>query len=184
MRIIAGKLRSRQIKTLIGNSTRPTTDKVKEALFNAIGPYFDGGVMLDMFSGSGSIAFEALSRGMNFAVCIDSYNEAVKIINENIKNLELDKVTKLVKSDYQRALRLINDQYKFDLVYIDPPYHYQDIEKMISLLNKYTLLNVNAIVVVETKKESQLNEQYDEIIKYKESVYGITKLTYYKKEER
>lgn len=184
MRIIAGKLRSRQIKTLIGNSTRPTTDKVKEALFNAIGPYFDGGVMLDMFSGSGSIAFEALSRGMNFAVCIDSDNEAVKIINENIKNLELDKVTKLVKSDYQRALRLINDQYKFDLVYIDPPYHFQDIEKMISLLNKYTLLNVNAIVVVETKKESQLNEQYDDIIKYKESVYGITKLTYYKKEER
>jgi len=182
MRIIAGEFGSRKLFTLENDSTRPTTDKVKEAVFNSVGPYFDGGRLLDMFSGSGSIALEGLSRGMDEAVLIDKNPKAIQIIKKNIDALKVKNRTKVYCGDYQSILKKLDVQNKFDYVYIDPPYAMDVIEKAFSLLKEMDLLNSTARIIVETKKEMILNERYDDIIKQKEAIYGITRITYFKKE--
>jgi 16S rRNA (guanine966-N2)-methyltransferase len=85
MRVVSGDYRGRRLKSLEGENTRPTTDKVKESMFNMIGPYFDGGIALDLFSGSGGLAIEAVSRGVELAVCVERNFQAMKIIKENIE---------------------------------------------------------------------------------------------------
>lgn len=184
MRIIAGKYRSRIIKSLPGDNTRPTTDKVKEALFNTIGPYFEDVNLLDLFAGSGNIGFEALSRGMKTVVFVDNSFPATMIIKENAKNLDVSEQVKIIKADYKTALRKFVDVYKFDYVYLDPPYISDYIEKIINDLNVYDLLNDQAMIIIETLKENHYQDRYDDIIKVKEVAYGITKLIYYKKEEK
>jgi len=184
MRIIAGKYRSRIIKSLPGDNTRPTTDKVKEALFNTIGPYFEDVNLLDLFAGSGNIGFEALSRGMKTVVFVDNSFPATMIIKENAKNLDVSEQAKIIKADYKTALRKFVDVYKFDYVYLDPPYISDYIEKIINDLNVCDLLNAQAMIIIETLKENNYQDRYDDIIKVKEVAYGITKLIYYKKEEK
>ena len=88
MRVISGEYGGRRLKALDGDNTRPTTDKVKESIFNMIGPYFDGGMALDLYSGSGGLAIEAVSRGMDKSVCIEKNFAALKVIKENIHNVE------------------------------------------------------------------------------------------------
>jgi len=183
MRIIAGKYRSRIIKSLSGDNTRPTTDKVKEALFNTIGPYFEDVNLLDLFAGSGNIGFEALSRGMKSVIFVDNSFPATMIIKKNAQNLNVSDQVKIIKSDYKTALKRFINIYKFDYVYIDPPYKCDYIEKVIQDLNTYNLLNTNALVIIETLKENNYQDEYDDIIKLKEVVYGISKLIYYNKKE-
>lgn len=184
MRIIAGKYRSRIIKSLSGDNTRPTTDKVKEALFNTIGPYFEDVNLLDLFAGSGNIGFEALSRGMKSVVFVDNSFPATMIIKENAQSLNVSDQVKIIKADYKTALKRFVDVYKFDYVYIDPPYKSDFIESIINDLNTKALLNANALIIIETLKENNYQDRYDDIIKTKEVVYGISKLIYYKKEEK
>ena len=183
MRIIAGKYRSRIIKTPKGDNTRPTTDKTRESLFNIIGPYFDGGNFLDVFAGSGAVALEAISRGFNQAVCIDKDYEAIKVIKANIEDLKAQDEVKVYKGDYRKVLSLLKDTYRFDHVYIDPPYRFKDTKAIMESLSKNDLLSDNALLIVETTKENMLEDRYDDIIKTKEHVYGISKLVFYQKEE-
>ena len=120
MRVVAGKFGGRPLKTLDGKITRPTTDKVKGAIFNMIGPFFDGGRVLDLFSGSGSLAIEAISRGMDEAVMVERNRKAQAIITENIKMTKSEQQFYLMKMDANKALGMVN--WSFDLVLLDPPY--------------------------------------------------------------
>lgn len=183
MRIIAGDYSGRPLKTLKGNATRPTLDKVKEAVFSSLGGFFDGGAILDLYSGSGAIGLEALSRGMDKAYLVDKSREAVEIIKENVNTLKANDYATVLCMKDTIALKTLKDKnVQFDLVYLDPPYALQQNEKIISFLDSEGMLKENARIVVECLKEDEHSERIGNIHKYKDAVYGITRIVYYRKE--
>ena len=109
MRIITGKHKSRVLKTLDGNNTRPMMDKMKESVFNTIGPYFDGGIVLDLFGGSGALSLESISRGADYAYINELNRDAMQIIKYNVNLLKEDENVMLMNSDYKIALKRLND---------------------------------------------------------------------------
>lgn len=182
MRIVAGEFRSRVIKAVEGNGTRPTTDKVKEAIFSRIGPYFDGGVMLDLFGGSGNMSFEAISRGITRSVLCDRDGKAIRVIKENAKSLNIEERCTILKMDYHRVLTHVREQgLRFDLVFLDPPYKKQQIHEILRILDEYDLVKEDGDVVCESQKEDVFADQIGSFEKVKDVTYGITRITYYKK---
>ena len=180
MRIIAGKYRSLPLEAVKGNNTRPTTDKIKEAVFNSIGPYFDGGLMLDLYAGSGSVGLECISRGMDHAIFVDKSYDAISTIKKNIAFVKVPSQCTVLKMDANMAIkRMASEGKKFDLVYMDPPYANQQNEKIMNELCELNLLNENAVVVVESLKEDVFSEDIGPLHKYKEALYGITRISYY-----
>src|SRR5690625_4822655 len=121
MRVIAGNLKGRILKTVPGKSTRPTSDKVKEAVFHMLGPFFEEGICLDLFAGSGSLGIEDISRGMEQAIFIEKNGKAVKTIEENIKLVNIKDRVEIIRMDAYRSLRVLGKrQNQFDLIFIDP----------------------------------------------------------------
>ena len=179
MRVVAGNYGGRPLKTLAGKTTRPTTDKVKGAIFNMIGPYFDGGRVLDLFSGSGSLAIEAVSRGMDSAVMVEKDRSAQMVILENIKMTKESEKFQLLKMPAERALTNITGQ--FDLVLLDPPYAKETIVANLEKMQEKNLLAEEAIIVCETDKEVELPETIGQLSISKEKMYGISKVTIYEK---
>jgi RNA methyltransferase, RsmD family len=180
MRVVAGEFGGRFLKSLEGKTTRPTTDKVKGAIFNMIGPYFDGGLVLDLYAGSGSLGIEAVSRGMSEAILVEKDFRAQKVIQENIKMTKEEKKFKLLKMSAERALNNFTDE-KFNLVLLDPPYAKEEIVKNISNLESNSHLASDAVIVCETDKTVDLPENIGSWIISKEKIYGISKITIYKK---
>lgn len=150
MKIISGKYKGRNILGFNIEGTRPTQDRVKENLFNIINFKLENKVILDLFSGSGNLAFEALSRGAKYAYLNDNNVEAIKVINKNIDNLEINNI-KVLKNDYQKTLLYLkNNNIKLDIVFLDPPYKTNYIEKSIELISEYDLLNENGLIICES----------------------------------
>ena len=177
LRVVAGEFGGRPLKTLEGKTTRPTTDKVKGAIFNMIGPFFDGGRVLDLFSGSGSLAIEAISRGMSSAVLVEKDRRAQAVIQENIKMTKSEKQFQLLKMDAARALTQLTG--KFDLVLLDPPYAKEQIVANITQLEEQGLLAEEVMLVCETDKEVDLPEEISNFGIWKQKTYGISKVTVY-----
>lgn len=182
MRVISGEYGGRPLKAVKGNNTRPTTDKIKESLFQMIGPYFDGGKALDLYAGSGALGIEAVSRGMDEAVLIDRNPQAIAVIRENIKmTKEESKFSVLKSSDKQAISQLSSKGMMFDLVFLDPPYADQEVARIMQSLLERNLLNEAAVIVCETDKSSQLNADIPELYLFKEKVYGQTKLSFFER---
>ena len=180
MRIIAGKYKRTPIKTLEGEDiTRPTRDMVKEALFSSIQIYSDTR-FLDLFSGSGSIGLEALSRGAEDVVFNDINKNAVKIINTNLEKVNEDRM--VLNLDYQECCKRLSGQ-TFDYIYCDPPYAFMGYDELFFYINKFNLLNKKGIMILEVKKDTDLKDEYLGIRLFKEKRYGISKLLYYRREE-
>lgn len=177
MRVVAGKYGGRPLKTLAGKTTRPTTDKVKGAIFNMIGPYFDGGRVLDLYAGSGSLAIEAISRGIASAVLVEKERRAQAIISQNIKMTKEEKRFELLKMESNRALELLAGQ--FDLVLLDPPYAKEQIAADIEKLAERELLSDDILVVCETDKSVDLPKEIAGLGIWKQKIYGISKVTVY-----
>lgn len=176
MRVIAGKFKSRQLKSVDSSLTRPTTDKNKENLFNMIGPYFNGGICLDLFGGSGGLGIEALSRGVDELYVVDKQYKAYATIMENVKMLNIQDDVHAYKMDYQKALsKFKNDEIKFDLVFLDPPYGLKINEKIMNFLHENNMLNHNCIIVVEDLNEEKLEVKNPFCLR-REQKYGITTL--------
>lgn len=183
MRVISGEFRGRRLKSLEGANTRPTTDKIKESIFNMIGPYFDGGNCLDLFAGSGGLAIEAISRGMEQAVCVDRSFPAMKVIKENIALTKQEEKFYTLKMEAKAAINELQKQGQtFDLVFLDPPYAKQEIIKDIEGLLAGGLLKKNARIVCETAKEVSLPEQIGRLSAVRRQTYGITEITIYREE--
>lgn len=183
MRVISGEYGGRRLKALDGDNTRPTTDKVKESIFNMIGPYFDGGTVLDLYAGSGGLAIEAVSRGMDLGICIEKNFAALKIIKENIEVTKEPEKFNVKKMDANKALDFLKEEgTKLDLVLLDPPYARQEIAKQIEELLINGSLNEGAVIVCETDKSVELPERIGELVKTRETIYGITQITIYKLE--
>ncbi len=179
MRVIAGKYKSRQLKSVKSNLTRPTTDRNKENMFNIIGPYFQGGNVLDLFAGSGGLGIEALSRGCDFLYSVDNQYAAFQIIKENIKSLKIENA-KVYKLDYQKALKKLNqERIKFDLILLDPPYGKGLVDGILEFLIENEMLNNDCIIMVEELKEVVF-KAFNQLNLIKKNDYGITALNVFK----
>jgi len=180
MRIVAGDFGGRRLKAVPGMATRPTTDKVKEALFNIIGPYFEGGRSLDLFAGSGGLSIEAVSRGVDQAVLIDKQYAAIKTIKDNVAVTKAPEKFEILKRDANRALKeLAGRGDQFDLVFFDPPYAQQKIAEQMATLRELGLLSAGARIICETDQNAQLPDDIDGFDFVERRDYGITELTIY-----
>lgn len=181
MRIVAGDFGGRRLSAVPGMATRPTTDKVKEALFNIIGPYFKGGISLDLYGGSGGLSIEGVSRGIEHAVLVDRAYPAIKTIKSNIEVTKHPEKFTVLKMDSRKALMVLQKQgKKFDLIYLDPPYAKQQIVKDMNRMVELDLLNDNALIVAETNQEADLSNDIDSFKFIKKQSYGITVLNFYR----
>lgn len=182
MRVVSGKFRGRKLNAVPGMATRPTTDKVKEALFNIIGPYFDGGQSLDLFAGSGGLSIEGVSRGIDHAVLIDRQYQAIKTIHHNIEVTKNPEQFSVYKMDARKALGMLGKhQAKFDLVYLDPPYAKQQIMRDLDRMVTDDLLNDGAVIAAETNQAADLpTEDQPNFAFIRQQTYGITVLTIYR----
>jgi len=177
MRIIAGKFKGRQIQAVKGDNTRPTTDKIKENIFNIMGQFFEGGHVLDLFAGSGSLGIEALSRGTDHAIFIDKNVHAIKVIKENISNLKLQQQTEVYRNDAFKALHVLaKKSSKFDLIFLDPPYGQISITELLERIEANGLLNEGGLVMCEYGEG--LDVRYDASIlkEIKREVYGTIEI--------
>ena len=176
MRVIAGRFKSRQLKSVDSKLTRPTTDKNKENLFNMIGPFFNGGVCLDLFGGSGGLGIEAISRGMDELYSVDKQYKAFATIKENIQTLKIQDVAHVYKMDYQKALQqFANENIQFDLVFLDPPYGLKISQKILDFLVKNCMLKQGCLLVIEDLNEEVIEIKEPFVLKKQQS-YGITTL--------
>ena len=172
MRVISGSARSVPLKTVSGDKVRPTTDIIKETLFNILQFELDNISFLDLFAGSGAIGIEALSRGASFCYFVDSSKEAGNIIEENLQKTKLDDKSKILIQDV-RHINSSSDvaKYKYDIIFIDPPYESNLYEVALKVILKEKLLNDGGKIVIEmpVKKETDFIEELGfEIIKVKE----------------
>ncbi|MGM0212883.1 RsmD family RNA methyltransferase [Enterococcus sp. AZ109] len=180
MRVVAGEFGGRKLKTLTGKTTRPTTDKVKGAMFNMIGPYFSGGNVLDLFAGSGSLAIEAVSRGMDQAFLVEKNFRAMSIIKENVAMTKQEDSFHLMQMPANTAIQQLSEQsITFDLILLDPPYAEQEITKQLNALMREELVAQEAVVVCETDKSIVLPETIGQFVQRKRQVYGLSAVTIY-----
>lgn len=178
MRVISGKYKGKYLEGFNINGTRPTMDRVKESLFGMIQKYLDNSVILDLFAGSGSLGIEALSNGSRKCYFVDNNPKLINIINKNIANIEEDYI--IIKKDYLSALKFFSDQHiKFDIIFLDPPYQMNLIDKTIKLIEQYQLLNSQGLIVCEYEQEV-FTCNYQLI---KEKKYGSKNIRIYQREE-
>ncbi len=159
MRVISGKARGTKLSSIESLSTRPTLDRVKESLFNIIQSDLKGAVVLDLFAGSGQLGIEALSRGADKAYLCDINRDAVKMIKQNLEKTKLKDKAVVINEDYKKALRTLNTNEKFDIIFIDPPYK-EDIavDSIIDIIHE-SRLKENGIMIIETDEiERDLRE--------------------------
>lgn len=177
MKIVSGIYGGRPLKTLEGKTTRPTSDKVRGAVFNMIGPYFEGGRVLDLYAGSGGLSIEAVSRGMSSAVLVERDRKAQAVIAENINMTKEISKFQLLKMEADRALEQVGGT--FDLVFLDPPYAKEQIVADIEKMAERKLFSEEIMVVCETDKSVELPEEIACLGIWKEKIYGISKVTVY-----
>ena len=177
MRVITGIARGRKLKELPGLETRPTTDKVKESVFNIVQFDIEGRQVLDLFAGTGQMGIEALSRGAAFCTFVDLRREAAAVVRENLAHTQLADSAKVIQGDYLAFLTGCRE--KFDLVFLDPPYGTGMLEKALETIAKIDIMTENGIIVCESAAESALPELEGPYEKGREYRYGKIKLTLY-----
>ncbi len=170
MRIIAGSARSLPLRAPEGMDTRPTSDQIKETLFNMLQSDIPGCYFLDLFAGSGQMGLESLSRGGEYSVFVENNRKAAKCIEENITFTKFDKESRLLVSDAVSALYSLEGKYKFDIIFMDPPYN-KELEKgVLEYLATSSLLKPDTKIIVEASVETTFDYVEDlgfEIVKYK-----------------
>ncbi len=172
--------KGRQLKAVPGTGTRPTTDKVKEAIFNMIGPYFTGGKGLDLFAGSGGLGIEALSRGFDKVIFVDRDPKAVMTIKENVKVCSLEDKTEVFRTDAERAIKaLMKRELSFDCIFLDPPYKKQQLVSLLEQIVSGGRLNDGGMIVCEHSKDVALPDHVGSLEKIKSEIYGIIAITIY-----
>ena len=177
MRVITGTARGMTLRTLEGNDVRPTTDKVKEAVFSAIQFEIEGRRILDLFAGSGQLGIEALSRGAESAVFVDSDKNAVRVIKENLAKTKLDSLASVAQTDSIAYLTMTNQI--FDVAFLDPPYGKGLLQRALSKIGEH--IAEGGIVICEHPFGEELEEKIDGLVKQKEYKYSKVAVTIYRK---
>ena len=172
MRVIAGSARRLLLKTPEGMDTRPTTDRIKETLFNMLQPRIPGCRFLDLFSGSGAIAIEALSRGAREAVLVENQKEALRCIRGNLSSTHLEDRANVMEGDVFVCLKRLEGRCEpFDIIFMDPPYNHDLERRVLSCLKNFSLSTGQTLFVMEASKNtdfSWLNEEGYALVRDKE----------------
>lgn len=179
MRIIAGSAKGIRLKMVPGNHVRPTTDRVKESLFSVIGPFFDGGKVLDLFAGTGSLGLEAISRGMDEAYFVDQSAVSLRVVKENAAHCGFLKQSVCLRRDARSALKhFAAKSLQFNLIFLDPPYHEKLLQPVLSILQKKSLLSPEGLLVVEHPHSLSITLTHESTFKIaRELSYGDTTIT-------
>ncbi len=183
IRVIAGRFRSRKLKTLPGNKTRPTSDRLRETLFNVISRKVEGALFLDCYAGSGAVGIEAISRGAKKACFIEANAKAVQVICDNIEALDVayKEEAEVFSLDAARAFKKLEKlDIRFDIVFIDPPYDATDeYERALQWLGTGSLLAPNALVIAEHVKRHTLADAYGSLHRSRTLTQGDANLSFY-----
>ena len=179
MRVITGSARGVQLKTPDGLVTRPTTDRVKEAMFSIIHFDISGAAVLDLFGGTGQLGIEALSRGAKSAVFVDAGEPACRLIKENLKRTKLEGQGRVVRSDYLDFLSRTREQ--FDIILLDPPYAEVFLENALKRITEIDILRSGGIIMAERPLGKELPWEFPGYERSKDYKYGKTLLTIYRK---
>ena len=180
MRVITGKARGVTLKTPEGLTTRPTTDRVKEAMFSIIQFDIPGARVLDLFGGTGQLGIEALSRGAKHCVFVDAGEPACRLIRENLKRVKMEKDALVIRGDYLDYLSKCREN--FDIVFLDPPYAEVFLENALKKLTEIDILQTGAIIVAERPVGKELPWDFPGFTRSKDYKYGATLLTLYRKD--
>ena len=183
MRIISGKLKGKKLKDPIDKETRPLKDMVKESIFNIINHSnkfnldLEKSNILDLFSGVGSFGIECLSRGVKKVIFVENYNKVLDVLDYNLKSLKLENY-KILKKNIFEQNTFENFNYKFDIIFLDPPYKEKNINNLFLTIFENKLLNKNGIIILHRKK-SDNDMLPKEFIKIEEKTYGISKIMFF-----
>lgn len=180
MRVITGTARGKRLRELPGLDTRPTTDRVKEGLFNIIQFDVEGRRVLDLFAGTGQLGIEALSRGACRCDFVDQALAAVKVVRENLRSCGLERQAAVYQRDFLDFLK--GTQEKYDLVFLDPPYASGDLERALEYIAEIDIVSRNGIIICESPADKVLPELPQPYRKGREYRYGKIKITVYRKE--
>ena len=180
MRVITGKARGVQLKTPDGMLTRPTADRVKEALFSIINFDIPDANVLDLFGGTGQLGIEALSRGAQSATFVDQREDACRLIKENLRRTRLEGDGKVLRADYLDYLKRCRD--KFDIILLDPPYAEVFLENALKCITEIDILQTGGIIVTERPLGKDLPFEFEGYTRSKDYKYGKTLLTIYRKD--
>lgn len=184
MRVITGSARGHTLKAPKGDNTRPTSDKVKESIFNIIGFIDEEDVVLDLFSGSGGMGIEFLSRGARSCYFIDEDTNSVKIIRENLEKTKLTEKALVYKNSVDRAIKILGSKkIKFDYIFLDPPYNKDYVIKTLENISHENLLTDSGKVIIEHETKLELLDKYCDLVEIDYRKYGDTSVSFYKKEE-
>ncbi|WP_078554889.1 16S rRNA (guanine(966)-N(2))-methyltransferase RsmD [Bacillus alkalicellulosilyticus] len=183
MRVISGERKGLPLKAVPGTATRPTTDKVKEAIFSMIGPYFDGGLALDLYGGSGGLGIEAMSRGMEKVIFVDQNKKAIEVIHENLRKCHYEEKAEVFRNDAFRALKALTKRdIRFSHIFLDPPYAKQQLEKEMTYITKERLLEDKGIILAEHGSSVILPEEILSLRLIRRETYGDTTISIYQEE--
>lgn len=177
MRVIAGEYKGRRLESPADDSVRPTTDKVKEALFSILSDRIWESRVLDLFSGTGNLGIEALSRGAKKVIFADNSRESIGMIKRNIAHCRAEEGSKIAAGDYKKILMNVDE--KFDIIFLDPPYGKGLLQDCFKLIAERGILAEDGVIVAEHRKEEKLPEEFYGFTKVKERKYGIVMLSIY-----
>ena len=184
MRVIAGTARSLPLKTVRGSGTRPTTDRIKETLFNMISPHIPGCRFLDLFSGSGAIGIEALSRGAACAAFVEQDRNALQVIRQNLNFTHLTQNARVIAGDVVRIVTSMNGEQSFGGIFMDPPYDNGLERKVLEALRENSIADRDTLIIIEASAEtdfSYLDELGYTLVKEKQ--YGSNRHMFVKKKD-
>jgi len=182
MRIIGGRYRSRQLKTLRGAHTRPTSDRLRETLFNVLGAGVAGAVAADCYAGSGAVGLEALSRGAEWVYFLENHRPAVKVIRQNLEQLEIESGAEVLAFDVLAGLGELEQRgVRLDIVFLDPPYQAaEEYERALGWLGRSSLLAPEACVVAEHSRRVQLADSYGALTRSRTLRQGDAVLSFFR----
>jgi 16S rRNA (guanine966-N2)-methyltransferase len=184
MRIITGIAKGRRIKAPEGMDTRPTTDRVKESLFNIISKKIFEAKVLDLFAGTGNLGLESISRGAHKCTFVESTKATLKILRENIEGLDFQDKSEVYSQDAFAALKILSrNNEKYDLIFLDPPYSKGFVNKAIKEIDELDLLSDDGIVVSEYDMIDPIPDSIGKIKIYRTEKYGKTKISFWSKED-
>ena len=179
MRVVSGKAKGISLKTPDGMLTRPTADRVKEAMFSIIQFDLPDARVLDLFGGTGQLGIEAISRGAKSAVFVDAREDACRLIRENLSRTGMQSVGTVVRSDYMAYLKRCKDS--FDIVLLDPPYAEEFLENSLNLITEIDILQSGGIIIAERPVGKELPYEFSGFSRSRDYKYGKTLLTIYRK---
>jgi 16S rRNA (guanine966-N2)-methyltransferase len=182
MRIIAGKYRSRQLRSLRGLDVRPTSDRLRETLFNVLAPQIEDSMWLDLYAGTGAVGIEALSRGARTVYFVESSRKGVAIIRQNLRALQIEAGYEVLEREAEQALRLLDSlAVSCDVCFLDPPYRMQQTyAEVLGFLSQSRLLKASSIVVAEHDKHFDPGAKFGALERYRELKQGDAVLSFFK----